>query len=172
MADVTTVDTHVQSSPILLALRIEAQDRNLRAADAAELLQCLSELAGLIAGSDYVELAEADPVDAEKWKSLSLVIKEISGVDPWELVTVLPGCTPEKAQAFVDALTAISALVQDRKGDRKPDDEDALIDTAAHLLVQGSKDVPRTAPVEDVRDVVLRLSALSLTINQVAILRR
>ncbi len=169
MADVTTVHTHVQANPIQVAIRVEIQNHELRAADAAELLLSLSELAGLIAGSDFVELAEADPVDAERWKSLSLVVKEMTSLDSWDIVTILPGCTAEQTQAFVAALTSIYTVVQDHKGDKKREDADALIKEAAQLLVKGSTDVPRSPPVEKIRDVAMRLSALAVTIVQVTI---
>ena len=169
MADVTTVDTHVQANPIQVAIRVDIQNHELRAADAAELLLSLSELAGLIAGSDFVELAEADPVDAERWKSLSLVVKEMTSLDSWEIVTILPGCTPEQTHAFVKALTSIQTIVQDQKGDKEGRDEDALFKEAAQLLVKDSKDVPRSPPVEKIRDLALRLSALAVTIVQVTV---
>ena len=69
MADVTTVHTHVQPSTIHVAIHVEIRNHELRASDGAEVLLCLSELAALITGSDYFDLAEADPAEAEKWRS-------------------------------------------------------------------------------------------------------
>ena len=177
MADVTTIDTHVQAHPLQVAIRVEIPNQELRAAEAAEVLLCLSELAGLIAGSDYVELAEADPAEAERWKSLSLVVHQMSIVNLWEVRAALPGCTPERVQAFVEALTSIYMVVRDRHGDKKNEEdekrelEEQRIEQAARLLVAHSTDVPRTPPVENVREIVVRLALLSVKIVDVTVHR-
>lgn len=88
MADVMTVDTRVHPTATHVFIRVEIHHL-LRAAEAADMLSCLSDVAALIAGSDYVELAEADPADAERWKSLALTVKETVIGDYWDLVVNL-----------------------------------------------------------------------------------
>jgi hypothetical protein len=172
MADVTTTDTPLQAHPSQVYVRVDIPNQELRARDAAEVLLCLSELAGLIAGSDYVELAEADPAEAEGWKASSVVVNQMSMVtpNPWEILTVLPGCTPERVHAFVEALTSVCLVVRNRHADKsdagneKRELEEQLIEKAARLLVAQTADVPRTPPVEKVRELVERLGVLSVTI--------
>ena len=170
MADVTTVHTHVQASTIQVAIQVEIPNHDLRAGDAAEVLLCLSELAALIAGSDYFDLAEADPADAENWRSNALVVNQMSISPPWEILAVLPGCTPEQVQAFVETLTLMCVVVRDQQAGKKTNDDERLV-KAAHLLVQSTSDVPRTPPIEKVRDMVGRLAALSIAIGEIAIRR-
>lgn len=166
MADVTTVHTHVQPSTIQVAVYVESPNHELRAAEAAEVLLCLSELAALIAGSDYFDLAEADPAEAENWKSNALVVHQMSISPRWEILAVLPGCTPEQVQAFVEALTFMCAVVRDQQADKKTNDDERLI-KAAHLLVQSPSDVPRTPPIEKVQAIVVRLAVLSITVVEI-----
>jgi hypothetical protein len=170
MADVTTVHTHVQASAIQVAIHVEFPNHVLRAGEAAEVLLCLSELAALIAGSDYFDLAEADPADAERWRSNALVVSQMSIYNPWEILAVLPGCTPEQVQAFVEALTFIYMVVRDQQAGKKTDDDERLI-KAAHVLVKSTSDVPRTPPIEKVHDIVMRLAVLSITIVEITIRR-
>jgi hypothetical protein len=170
MPDVTTVHTHVQASTIHVAVHVEIPNHELRAADAAEVLLCLSELAGLIAGSDYVDLAEADPAEAEKWKSNALVVNQMSIDKAWDILAVLPGCTPEQVQAFVEALTFIYMVVRDQQAGKKTEDEESLTQ-AAHVLIRDTSDVPRTPPIEKVREIVVRLAVLSLSIVDITIRR-
>ena len=167
MADVTTVHTHVQPSTIQVAIHVEIRNHELRASEGAEVLLCLSELAALIAGSDYFDLAEADPADAENWRSNALVVNQMSISPPWEILAVLPGCTPEQVQAFVETLTFIYMVVRDQQAGKKTEDEELI--QAAQLLVKDTSDVPRTPPIEQVRDIVVRLSALSIAIVEIAI---
>ena len=170
MADVTTVHTHVQASTIHVAIHAEIPNNELRAADAAEVLWCLSELAGLIAGSDYFDLAEADPAEGEKWRSNALVVTQMSVDTAWEILAVLPGCTPEQVQAFVEAFTFIYMAVRDQQAGKKTEDEELLI-KAAHVLVRDTSDVPRTPPIQKVREIVVRLAVLSLSIADITIRR-
>ena len=172
MADVTTIDTHVEAHPRHVSIRVEVPNQALRATEAAEVLLCLAELAGLIAGSDYVELAEADPAEAERWKASSVVVHQLSmaNPNPWEILAGLPGCIPERVQAFVEALGLVCLVVRDRHADKSHADDEKrefearLIEKAARLLVAQSADVPRTPPVEQVREIVGRLASLSVTI--------
>ena len=168
MADVTTVHTHVQASTIHVAIHVEIPNHELRASEGAEVLLCLSELAALITGSDYFDLAEADPAEAEKWRSNALVVNQMSIDDSWEILAVLPGCTPEQVHAFVEALTLICMVVRDQRAGKKTKD-DELLTKAAHLLVKTTSDVPRTPPIENIRDIVVRLAVLSITIDEIAI---
>jgi len=160
-----------------VALRVDIPNQELRATEAAEVLLCLAELAGLIAGSDYVELAEADPAEAERWKSLSLVVTQMAMSNSWEILTVLPGCVPERVDAFVEALTSVCLVVRDRHADKQNPDserralEEQRIKDAAQLLVAQSADVPRTPPVEEVQEIVARLADLSVTIVDATIRR-
>jgi hypothetical protein len=170
MADVTTVHTHVQPSTIQVVIHVEIPNHELRAGEAAEVLLCLSELAALIAGSDYFDLAEADPADAENWRSNALVVHQMSICPHWEILAVLPGCTPEQVQAFVEALTFMYVVVRDQQAGKKTKDDERLI-KAAHLLVQSTSDVPRTPPIENVHAIVVRLAVLSITIVEVTIRR-
>jgi len=170
MADVTTVHTRVQPSTIQVAIQVEIPNHELRAGEAAEVLLCLSELAALIAGSDYFDLAEADPADAENWRSNALVVNQMSISPPWQILAVLPGCTPEQVQAFVEALTFMCVVVRDQQAGKKTNDDERLV-KAAHLLVQSTSDVPRTPPIEKVRDIIGRLAALSIAVIGIAIRR-
>lgn len=169
MADVTTVHTHVQASPIDVAIHVEIPNHELRAAEGAEVLLCLSELAALITGSDYFDLAEADPAEAEKWRSNALVVNRMSIDNSWEILAVLPGCTPEQVQAFVETLTFIYMVVRDQQAGKKTEDEELI--KAAQLLVKDTSDVPRTPPIEKVRDIVARLAVLSIAIVEITIRR-
>ena len=167
MADVTTVHTHVQASTIHVAIHVEIPSHELRASEGAEVLLCLSELAALISGSDYFDLAEADPAEAEKWKSNALVVNQMSIDDSWEILAVLPGCTPKQVQAFVETLTFIYMVVRQQHAGKKTEDEELI--QAAQLLVTDTSDVPRTPPIEQVRDIVFRLGVLSIAIAEIAI---
>jgi hypothetical protein len=164
MADVMTIDTAVHPTATRVLIRVDIHHL-LRAAEAAELLSCLSAVAALIAGSDYVELAEADPADTERWKSLALIVKESSIADYWDLVVDLPGCTPEQVEKFVAALRKIHDVADDKKS--QPDSNE--LTEAGELLVKGSSDVPRTAPVDQLQAIVERLSPLTLKIVGVEI---
>lgn len=144
MADVTTVHTHVQASPIHVAIHVEIPNHELRASEGAEVLLCLSELATLITGSDYFDLAEADPAEAEKWKSNALVVNQMSIDDSWEILAVLPGCTPKQVQAFVETLTFIYMAVRHQHAGKKTEDEELI--QAAQLLVTDTSDVPGLRP--------------------------
>jgi hypothetical protein len=167
MADVTTVHTHVQPSTIQVAIHVEIRNHELRASEGAEVLLCLSELAALISGSDYFDLAEADPAEAEKWRSNALVVNQMSIDDSWEILAVLPGCTPKQVHAFVETLSFIYTVVRDQQAGKKTEDEELI--QAAQCLVQDTSDVPRTPPIEHVRDIVVRLAALSIAIDEIAI---
>ena len=164
MADVMTIDTRVEATTTDVLIRVEIH-HVLRAAEAADMLSCLSDIAALIAGSDYVELAEADPADAERWKSLALTIKEMVLGEYWDLVVQLPGCTPEQVQEFAAALRKIHDVADDQSS--QPADRE--LTEAGELLVKGSSDVPRAAPVDALHAVVERLSALTLRILAVEI---
>ena len=159
-----TIDTRVEPTATHVLIRVEIH-HVLRAAEAANMLSCLSDIAALIAGSDYVELAEADPADAERWKSLALVVKESTIGEYWDLVVQLPGCTPEQVQEFVVALRKIHDVADDQSS--QPADRE--LTEAGELLVKGSSDVPRTAPVDELQAIVERLSALTLNIVSVEI---
>jgi hypothetical protein len=164
MADVMTVDTRVHPTTTHVAIRVEFHHL-LRAAEAADLLSCLSDVAALIAGSDYVELAEADPADAERWKSLALIVRETVLGDYWDLVVDLPGCTPEQVQEFVAALRKIHDVADDPQS--QPGTRE--LTEAGELLVKESSDVPRTAPVDELHAIVERLSSLTLKIVAVEV---
>jgi hypothetical protein len=164
MADVLTIDTRVHSTATHVLVRVEIHHL-LRAAEAAELLSCLSDIAALIAGSDYVELAEADPADTERWKSLALIVKETVIGDYWDVVVDLPGCTPQQVQEFVAALRKIHDVADDKNS--QPDNPE--LTEAGELLVKGSSDVPRMAPVDQLQAIVERLSSLTLKIVSVEI---
>ena len=157
-----TIDTRVEPTATHVLIRVEIH-HVLRAAEAGNMLSCLSDIAALIAGSDYVELAEADPADAERWKSLALVVKESAIGEYWDLVVQLPGCTPEQVQEFVAALRKIHDVADDQSS--QPADRE--LTEAGELLVKGSSDVPRTAPVDELQAIVERLSALTLNIVSV-----
>ncbi len=162
MADVMTIDTRVHPTTTYVLLRVQIH-QFLRAAEAADMLSCLSDGAALIAGSDYVELAEADPADAERWKSLALIVKETVIGDYWDLVLHLPGCTPEQVQEFVAALRKIHDVADDQNS--QPGNRE--LTEAGKLLVKGSSDVPRKAPVDELQAIVERLSRLTLKIVSV-----
>ena len=157
MADVMTIDTGVHPTTTHVLIRVDIHHL-LRAAEAAELLSCLSDVVALIAGSDYVQLAEADPADTERWKSLALIVKESAIADHWELVVDLPGCTPQQVGEFVAALRKIHDVADDKKA--QPDSRE--LTEAGELLVKGSSDVPRAAPVDELQAIVDRLSPLTL----------
>ena len=119
-----TIDTRVEPTATHVLIRVEIH-HVLRAAEAGNMLSCLSDIAALIAGSDYVELAEADPADAERWKSLALVVKESTIGEYWDLVVQLPGCTPEQVQEvarkyLVDERLTVAYLDPQPISERKP----------------------------------------------------
>ena len=172
MADVTSIDTHVPAITLKVAIRVDIVAHELRANEAAEMLLCLCQLAGLITGSDYVRLAEEDPAEADRWKSLNLLISEMSVADVWEIMAVLPGCTADQTQAFQQAARLVGAAVRNRKAGQASSNDDEQLHEAAALLVKQSSDVPRTPPMEEVEDIVSRLAALTITLSEVTSCKR